>query len=356
MAEKFFLGGMTPKGFQTQLGEYVSGKEYYTYILKGGAGTGKSSLMKGIADSFERGENVTRYYCSSDPDSLDAVVLHSSKAVVVDGTAPHVFDPKYPGVCQKIVNLGYYWNDRLLKGSREQILAACDENKALMSRAASYNAALGKVCGDIFAAGESCIDGGKLEGFCQRFCKKLFGKRKGHRGKSSIRQLSAMTRYGYMTFTETLENYLDIYCLRDDLFSASHRLMGYVAAQAQQRGYDVKLSPCLLFEDRVWEHLLIDEIGVALVSSSLLTELELRGAARVNMGRFYTKQGLSACKGQIKTDRELIRRLAELSRGAMDAAKQVHDLIESYYIGAMDFDAVGRVGNNISEEIKLMQA
>ena len=67
---------------------------------------GKSTLMKKIAGQFEDTEDVTVFYCSSDPDSLDAVVLHSSKVVIVDGTARHVFDPKYPGIGETIINLG----------------------------------------------------------------------------------------------------------------------------------------------------------------------------------------------------------------------------------------------------------
>ena len=61
MSEKYFLGSMTPGGFVTQFGEYVNSDSFYTYVLKGAAGTGKSSLMKKIADRFEESENVTAH-------------------------------------------------------------------------------------------------------------------------------------------------------------------------------------------------------------------------------------------------------------------------------------------------------
>lgn len=70
---------MTQNGFSTEFGKIMADKEYFTFILKGGAGTGKSSLMKKIAAEFEPTEDVTRFYCSSDPASLDAIVLHTSK-------------------------------------------------------------------------------------------------------------------------------------------------------------------------------------------------------------------------------------------------------------------------------------
>ena len=111
MSEKYFLGAMTQNGFSTEFGKIMADKEYFTFILKGGAGTGKSSLMKKIAAEFEPTEDVTRFYCSSDPASLDAIVLHTSKAIICDGTAPHVMECSYPGVCQKIINLGEYWDE-----------------------------------------------------------------------------------------------------------------------------------------------------------------------------------------------------------------------------------------------------
>ena len=351
MAEKFFLGAMTPNGFSTHISDYVNGKTHYTYILKGGAGTGKSTLMKKIADRFEPAENVTRFYCSSDPDSLDAVVLHSSKAVIVDGTAPHVFDPVFPGVQQKIVNLGYYWNDAMLAADGGQIIRASEHNKSLMASAAAYSAALGKVCADTYACAEEFADKEKLSAFARRFCKKLFGKSRGSRGERSIRQLSAQTRYGYMTFTETLENYLDVYVLSDSCFFAADMFISLAAKQAQALGFDVRLSPCLLLGEQVWEHLLIDELGIAFVSADPLTKLVRRNAQVINMQRFYDKDAMHRYKKRLKTNAALIRELSQTAGDAMNDAKAVHDELESCYIKAMDFDGLDRVCRTIAEEI-----
>lgn len=351
MSEKLFLGGVTPHGFSTHLGEYAENKDYYTYILKGGAGTGKSSLMKKLADYFEDTENVTRYYCSSDPDSLDAVVLHSSKAVIIDGTAPHVFDPRFPGVSQKIVDLGVYWNDAMLRANKEKIIAVTQLNKSMLSAAANYSCALGKICADTRDCAEQFTDTCKLEAFAQRFCKKLFGKKRGRGGNTSIRQLSVMTRYGYMTLSETLEDYLDIYLLDDSCFFASDMFIELVAAQAARHGYDVGISPCLLFDGRVCEHLLIHELGVAIISSNQLTRLENRNASRINMSRFYDRQKMQLHKKRLRTNSALISELSAVSSDMLDGAKRVHDDIESFYIGAMDFAALDRVCANITADI-----
>ena len=42
----YFLGGTSPSGFQSKFLEQIKAPGFYTYILKGGPGTGKSTLMK----------------------------------------------------------------------------------------------------------------------------------------------------------------------------------------------------------------------------------------------------------------------------------------------------------------------
>lgn len=85
---KYFLGESTPNGFSTPFAQQISAEGYFTCILKGGPGTGKSGLMRKIAEEFQKQEDIDVYYCASDPDSLDAVVLHQSKFIIVDGTSP----------------------------------------------------------------------------------------------------------------------------------------------------------------------------------------------------------------------------------------------------------------------------
>ncbi len=55
-----------------------------------------------------------------DPDSLDGVVLPRLKAALVDGTAPHVIEPKYPGVVEQYVNLGVCYDREGLQAVREE--------------------------------------------------------------------------------------------------------------------------------------------------------------------------------------------------------------------------------------------
>lgn len=90
-ALRFFMGANTPQGFVSrfdQLGDAADG--WRKFVIKGGPGTGKSSLMKRLAAELEPycGE-LELIHCSSDVHSIDAVVVPSIKASIADGTAPH---------------------------------------------------------------------------------------------------------------------------------------------------------------------------------------------------------------------------------------------------------------------------
>lgn len=87
----FFLGANTPSGFYSLYDQLIDPDEARrVYLLKGGPGCGKSSLMRRVAQAMEeKGASVEYIACSGDPDSLDAVVFPALNTAIVDGTAPH---------------------------------------------------------------------------------------------------------------------------------------------------------------------------------------------------------------------------------------------------------------------------
>lgn len=352
MSEKYFLGCMTQQGFSTEFGRLMNEGERFTYILKGGAGTGKSSLMKRIAAEFEETEHVTRFYCSSDPASLDAVMLESSGVLVVDGTSPHVFDPDYPGVRQKIVNLGESWDENKLRENKDRIVETIDKNKSLLARAKRFSAALSNVCVDSFNVAQGCIDEEKLRGFLMRFYKKILTRKGTGSGRQEVRQLSALTEYGWLTMTETLERYMEVYILRDEHFACAHYICEKTAAEASRRGFDVILCPSHGLNNTAYEHILIPELGVALVSATPLNDLRLEDPKQVNLLRFYDKMAITRYRSRLKMNKLTAGSLAEEVYGTIRAAKAVHDEIERYYIEAMDFGQIDETAAKIIGDIR----
>ena len=108
--EKYFLGANSGEGFVSHFGDsYNCFDGWRAFIIKGGPGTGKSSFMKYIAvNAADRGYEAVLCPCSSDPDSLDGLIIKDLKTVIIDGTAPHTVEPVYPGACEEIINLGVF--------------------------------------------------------------------------------------------------------------------------------------------------------------------------------------------------------------------------------------------------------
>ena len=352
MAESYFLGAMTQYGFSTEIGKLIDDKDYFTYILKGGPGTGKSTLMKKIAEEFGDGEHIIKFYCSSDPHSLDAVVLCKSKIIVVDGTSPHVFDPVYPGVHQKIVNLGDSWNDDTLKKHGDKIISVTDKNKSLLARAKRFSGALSNICYDTYFCSQNFLDTGKLTLYVNRLAKKIMNKKSNGSGSKIIRQLSALTEYGYVIRNETLDSYIDVYSINDKNFSAANKFIEIISDEAVKRGFDVIVCPSVVFNNDVYENVLIPELGIAFISNSDLTNIGDKFERHINLERFYDKDFMTQMKSRFKLNKTYIKNLVVEISDTIKTAKSFHDEIEKYYIEAMNFQKIEDVGDVIINEIK----
>ena len=115
--EKHFLASANScNGFINFFDNINSNKNGFTYILKGGPGTGKSTIMKTIANSYKnRGYDIEYFYCSSDPESLDGVKIKIKNIAIVDGTSPHVTEATIPGIKEKIINVGEFIKPEIKK-------------------------------------------------------------------------------------------------------------------------------------------------------------------------------------------------------------------------------------------------
>ena len=114
---KYFLAANSCEGFCSYFDKsYLPDGEWRAFIIKGGPGTGKSSFMKYFAlKASEKGYKTLLCPCSSDPNSLDGVIIPDKKLVMLDGTPPHTLEPAFPGACEKILNFGDFWDDNAFK-------------------------------------------------------------------------------------------------------------------------------------------------------------------------------------------------------------------------------------------------
>ena len=144
--ERFFLGGNTGRGFA---GYYTDERERAdrVFLIKGGPGTGKSSLMKKIGKKCaERGLDHELWYCSGDPSSLDGVLIKELGVLVTDATVPHATEARLPGLRDCLVDMGQALNGEKLRQRRDEIEKLLNVKKSSynhayehLNRALSYN-------------------------------------------------------------------------------------------------------------------------------------------------------------------------------------------------------------------------
>ena len=96
----FFAAANGYSGFRSYFDKIFDPSEYTSlYILKGGPGTGKSSFMKRLLAELETEvEECEAIFCSSDPASLDGVIIKRGerRIGVIDGI---FWNCKFLGFC-----------------------------------------------------------------------------------------------------------------------------------------------------------------------------------------------------------------------------------------------------------------
>lgn len=346
---EFFLGGVSPTGFRTPFGDIVSDTDFFTYIIKGGPGTGKSSLMKKLAEAFPDEEKEI-YHCSSDAASLDAVVFSRLKVIFMDGTAPHTFDPVYPGATAKIINLGEYWDSGKLFSAKDKIIAVTDENAQYHSRCRRFVTAVSSLNSDSFSIAMSSLNLEKLDGFASRLSKKLFPKKDpAAKGHISYKQISALTQDGYSTL---IPDGYDIYLLKDPYCAGSDYFLRNISDKLTDKGYDIIVSEFYMLQNSSFEHILIPKLNLAFITASDFNGLSDICGTPVNFGRFYVKSSIVSRKQRLSFNKRASAELKNEACSALKKAKEIHDEIESYYIDAVDFDEINRLSYKLISMLK----
>lgn len=119
-------------------------------LIKGGPGTGKSTLMKRVIKlALQRGQPVEEIHCSSDAASLDGVILPRQKTVLLDATPPHALEPQFPGAVEQPFSLCGCWDEELLFTRREEIVRLGREISGLHWQAVRYLSGAGALLGEV---------------------------------------------------------------------------------------------------------------------------------------------------------------------------------------------------------------
>lgn len=348
----FFLGANTPSGFYSLYDQMLDpDTAQRIFLLKGGAGCGKSSLMRRVAAALEEtGEPVEYICCSGDPDSLDAVIFPRLHAAIADATAPHVIEPQLAGVVESYVDLGRFYDHAALALQRQDIETATAGYKGHYKRAYHCLSAAAQLFEDtrllLFTPALEAKALKRARGILSREVKKT-GRQP---GRAVQRFLGSVSCQGVTCRFDTA----NVLCHRVyelvDSYGLAAGMLTALAAGAMSAGYDVILCPSPLFPDRA-EHLLIPELGLAFLTSTPSLPYPGRPYRRVRLDAMADSDLLRQYKARLKFSRKVYAALLAEGVEALAQAKAQHDQLEALYNPHVDFDGVYRQAQDLTQEL-----
>lgn len=344
LSRQAFLGGNTPQGFFSYFDHLIRPERARRFfVIKGGPGTGKSSFMRSLAKEFhDAGYDVEAFHCSSDPESLDAVRIPSLEVAWVDGTAPHVIDPKYPGIFDEILDFGAFLDPSPLQDRKAEVLEIQAEVSQGFQRAFRYLRAAKSIHENIAAANTIAMSHGKLNERIQLLVGNIFG----HRTPSSVtgyqRRMfaNAFTPVGVVHYLPSLMDPVPKrYVVTGEPGTGKSTLLKAVADAAVTQGFDTEVFHSPLDPASI-DHVIIPRLGVAVITSAEDHAYEHPDATVVNLNEYRDYHRVTKNRQMCEDAWALFHNVLELAIGTLAHTKEIRDVLEGYYVEAMDFSHI----------------
>ncbi|WP_078414479.1 PRK06851 family protein [Priestia abyssalis] len=352
----YYAGGNTARGFYSLYESNLAGMDRL-FILKGGPGTGKSSLMKHIGAEWNRkGYDVQYLHCSSDNNSIDGVIIEQLKVAIVDGTAPHVIEPKCPGAVEDYVNLGTAWDSAQLAAQKDTIMQYTERISAAFQKAYDCFAQALHIHDDWEKIYIKNMDFSKANALTEQLLHQLFqGQTLDKKADVRHRFLGAATPKGAVDFVPNLtEDVTKRYFIKGRPGSGKSTMLKKIAARAEQNGFDVEIYHCG-FDPNSLDMVIVRELGFAIFDSTAPHEYfpERESDEIIDMYEAIVTPG---------TDEKYAEQLADVSGkysskmkeaiSYLAGVKSLRDELEAIYIEAMNFEMVNKIREDIQHQIE----
>ena len=348
MTVRYFLGANSPDGFYSLFQHLLPVEGANTlYILKGGPGCGKSTLMNRLSRTAqERGEPVEEILCSGDPDSLDGVIFPRKGIALVDGTAPHVMEPRCPGAVDRYVDLGVCYDYPALAPLKEEILARKADCAAACTRATR----LLKAAGELRAENRALLLTPALQAKLTKRAKGIMGRefpRRQGTGAVSHRFLDALTCRGEIHLYETAEALCPRIYLLSDRWGLAGEFLVHILAGAVENGYDAVACHDPMCPERL-RHVLVPGGAAFLTVPGEFCGKPFR---RLRVDAMAQGEGFRALRPRLRFSQKMAEALEEEAAAALADFKAAHDALEELYRPHSDFTKADEAAAQITKEI-----
>ena len=340
----FFAASNSRDGFHSYYESCFRGAVDTLYVIKGGPGPGKSRLMRDVAnEALTRGWRVEHYYCSSDPTSLDAVLLYGENGQSVgllDGTAPHTMEPVLPGVREELIDLGRFWSSRTLREHEEQIRLLTQEKSEGYRAAYRYLRAAGECMDNQRAALLPCLAPERTQRLAARLSAPLAPTRKKIAAQRVALRSSVGMQGQYTLATYEQQARRTVYL--QDYYGTAYELSAAILAAARARGADALVSYHPVCPDRV-DALYFPDAQLAFIvceHTPVPTDAENRKV--LDLRRLVLPELVRLARTPLRAAARGYGQMLESACRCMQAVSRAHFSLEDIYSAAMDFEAKER--------------
>lgn len=351
-----FPGGNTTQGFYSFY-DYIlpQGEANHIFCIKGGPGVGKSSLMKKIGQKMlDLGYEIEYHHCSSDTNSLDGIVIPKIKIAFIDGTSPHIVDPKNPGAVDEILNLGDFWNLKKIKENKKNIIETNKKITRFFNKAYQYLKAAKDVYDTYEKTESKAFEYGKYNVLINELKNEIFKDTKTNDVLGSDRHLFgyALTPVGIAEYRDTIIcKYGNRYLIKDSPGASSELLMNEILNESIKRGLYIECYHSPIKIEKI-EDILIPELDLSLSVVNDYHNAMFDYTKEIDLKELLNTKELNNYKDELEEDKEFFEMLLYKALNYISKAKCVHDELEKYYIKHMDFDEVNSLAEKLVNRIK----
>lgn len=340
MTGHYFAGNNTSRGFFSYFDYLINPWEAERiYILKGGPGTGKSSFMKKISTALKKDHPIEYIHCSSDNDSLDAIVIEDLKVVFVDGTAPHTIDPVLPGAVDEIINLGIYLDKKYLQEHKDEIIEINRTKSNLYKSSYTYFKGAGLVQDEINSIYDRYTDENKFKMMCKEITEKIFTDTSKTSNLGKIRKLflEAYTSDGYISHTDSFCDGRKVWAIVGENINYASRLLEEILNEALKRDYIAEAFYNPLHPEKL-QHLFLPELNLFLKTAD--NHINNSYDEVINLHTIMDIDTVITFNSDIASDILMLNMLTNHGLERLGKAKKEHEKLEEIYKNAMDFKGV----------------
>jgi len=352
----FFLGANSKNGFVSFFDELKENAEsaFRSYLIKGGPGTGKSTFMRKAAALAELYEDAFELiHCSSDPGSLDGVILPKAAVTLCDATPPHTLEPRFPGAFEHVLPFTEAFDTEKLETHRKELLTIGKVYDNYQKQCVRLISAAASLLEDNHYTALAATDIDKVMRTAYRVFSREFKGQKGNEGKEHKRFLSAVTPEGLVFYKTTVtENFKKIYAVADPYGAASNLFLSALRELLLQKGTEFYscFDPIDPYEKL--DHILVPEYGIAFVTVNGLLRLPAGTETKnIHFNRFTDMEALALKKQRLRFNRRLAEEILKEASLTLKKARSIHDSMEEIYKSHVDFSFIDELYQKTAAEI-----